>query len=281
MKTRAMQTWITAILGAWAAALLASCIAWSASAQEPDRSRSSLGLADTPDFSGTWERYTPPRDPNASPSRATPGAGGGLGPTFGGTPPPLKPEFLPAYEADLKTRQDAERRGEPIASANAQCIPEGMPAMMIALFPMEVLQTRGQLTIVQEAFSQIRRIYIGEDPPAIEDAEPSFFGHSGAKWDADTLVVETVGIKENVRYRNAPHSAAMRIVERMRMVGADRFEDQITIVDPEYLTGPWSWTWTYQRKPGYKMYEYVCEDNREFVDPDTGAQRMRLRNEAE
>jgi hypothetical protein len=29
------------------------------------------------------------------------------------------------------------------------------------------------------------------------------------------------------------------------------------------------------------MYEYVCEDNREFVDPDTGAQRMRFRNEAE
>jgi hypothetical protein len=67
----------------------------------------------------------------------------------------------------------------------------------------------------------------------------------------------------------------------MRMLDADRFENQITIVDPEYLTGSWSWTWTYQRKPGYKMYEYVCEDNREFVDPDTGTQRMRFRNEAE
>ena len=56
---------------------------------------------------------------------------------------------------------------------------------------------------------------------------------------------------------------------------------QITVVDPEYLTGPWSWTWTYQRKPGYKMYEYVCEDNREFADPDTGAQRMRFKNEGQ
>jgi len=278
MSVRAIRT--TTVAGACAAALLAVFVAWSASAQEPDRSRSSSGVAGMPDFSGTWERYTPPRDPNAPASRAAPGAGGGLGPTFGGAPPPLKAELVAAYEADLKLRQDAERRGEPIPSVNAQCIPEGMPGMMIALFPMEVLQTRGQLTIVQESFSQIRRIYIGENPPAIEDAEPTFFGHSGAKWEGDTLVVETVGIKENVRYRNAPHSAAMRIVERMRMVDADRFENQITVVDPEYLTGPWSWTWTYQRKPGYKMYEYVCEDNREFVDPDTGAQRMRFRNEA-
>jgi hypothetical protein len=280
MKTRAMQWRIAAVLRAFSAALLALYVA-GASAQEPDRSRSSVSVAGQPDFSGTWERYTPPRDPNAPPSRATRGAGGGLGPTFGGTPPPLRPELMAAYEADLRMRQEAERRGEPIPSANAQCIPEGMPAMMIALFPMEVLQTRGQLTIVQESFSQIRRIYIGEEPPAIEDAEPTFFGHSGAKWEGDTLVVETVGIKENVRYRNAPHSAEMRIVERMRMLDANRFENQITISDPEYLTEPWSWTWTYQRKPGYKMYEYVCEDNREFADPDTGAQRMRFRNDAE
>jgi hypothetical protein len=244
-------------------------------AQSSDDRRSHESVADRPDFSGTWERYTPPRDPNAPAARGTPGAG--LGPTFGGTPPPLKPEHAAAYEAEVKLRQEAERRGEPIPSANAQCIPDGMPAMMIALFPMEVLQTRGQVTIIQEAFSQIRRIYIGEDAPAIEDAEPTFFGHSGARWDGDTLVVETVGVKESVRYRNAPHSSEMRIHERMRFVAADRFENQITIVDPEYLTGPWSWTWTYQRKPGYKMYEYVCEDNREFVDPVTGAQRMRFK----
>jgi hypothetical protein len=281
MKTRAVHTETAAVGRAWAAALLAVCVCSAVSAQEQGSSRSSASVAGQPDFSGIWERYTPPRDPNASLSRATPGVGGGLGPTFGGSPPPLRPELVAAYEADLRMRQDAERRGEPIPSASAQCIPEGMPGMMIALFPMEVLQTRGQLTIVQEAFSQIRRIYIGEDPPAIEDAEPTFFGHSGAKWEGDTLVVETVGIKENVRYRNAPHSAAMRIVERMRMLAADRFENEITIVDPEYLTEPWSWTWTYQRKPGYKMYEYVCEDNREFADPDTGAQRMRFRNEAE
>ena len=275
-----MQT-AAAVLRTCASAWLALSVAWGASAQESDGSRSSSSVTGTPDFSGVWERYTPPRDPNAPTSRGTPGAGGGLGPTFAGAPPPLKPEFAAAYEADLRMRQEAERRGEPIPSPSAHCIPEGMPGMMIALFPMEVLQTRGQLTIVQESFSQIRRVYIGEDAPAIEDAEPTFFGHSGARWEGDTLVVETVGIKESVRYRNAPHSAQMRIVERMRMLDENRFENQITITDPEYFTAPWSWTWSYQRKPGYKMYEYVCEDNREFVDPDTGAQRMRFRNEAQ
>ncbi len=261
----------------FAVALLAVCALPSVHAQPPDRSRSSESAVGHPDFSGTWERYAPQRDPNAPPS----GVSGALGPAFAATPPPLKPEYAAAYAAEVKKRQDAERRGEPIANANAQCIPDGMPSMMLVIFPMEVLQTRGQLTIIEEAFNQIRRIYIGEDPPSIEDAEPSFFGHSGAKWDGDALVVETVGVKESVRYRSVPHSIQMRIHERMRMLDANRFENQITVTDPVYFSGAWSWTWTYQRKPGYKMYEYVCEDNREFVDPDTGSQRMRFKNKPE
>jgi hypothetical protein len=153
-----------------------------------------------------------------------------------------------------------------------------MPGMMIALFPMEVLQTRGQLTIVQEAFSQIRRIYIGEDPPAIEDAEPTFFGHSGAKWEGDTLVVETVAIKESVlSYQGLPHSDQMRITERLRLVAKDILHDQITIADPVVLESPVVYTLAYRRQPDYKMVEFVCENNREYID-ENGRVRMRLRD---
>ena len=62
----------------------------------------------------------------------------------------------------------------------------------------------------------------------------------------------------------------------MRMIDADHFENDVTVEDPEYLTGPWKWKWIYQRRPDYKMYEYVCEENREFADPETGAQRMKV-----
>ena len=79
-----------------------------------------------------------------------------------------------------------------------------------------------------------------------------------------------------MRFRNAPHSAAMRIHERMRRIDADHFENDVTVEDPEFLTGPWKWKWVYQRRPNYKMYEYVCEDNREYADPVTGKARMRI-----
>ncbi|HEY9183293.1 MAG TPA: hypothetical protein VIQ99_08845, partial [Gammaproteobacteria bacterium] len=63
---------------ACAAAVLVLCAMQPTGAQPLDRSRSSETVVGVPDFSGTWERFTPPRDPNAAPARGTPGAG--LGP---------------------------------------------------------------------------------------------------------------------------------------------------------------------------------------------------------
>ena len=41
----------------------------------------------------------------------------------------------------------------------------------------------------------------------IDEVPPGYYGHSVGKWDGDTLVIDTVGIKESVLgYQNTPHS---------------------------------------------------------------------------
>jgi hypothetical protein len=223
---------------------------------------------DRHDFSGTWDRYPQSLDSQLDPT---------VVPKPEDIPsPPLKAEFKPAYDADRKRRAEADKRGEPIATGYTHCLPDGMPSMMMAMFPMEVLQTKGQVTIIQEAYNQVRRIYVNDTLPAIEDAEPGFWGHSAGRWNGDTFVVDTVGIKESVQVRGVPHSANMRIHEEMKMLTPNHFQNEVTVTDPDYLTGPWKWKWVYQRRPNYKMFEYVCEDNREYADPDTGAARLRI-----
>ena len=129
------------------------------------------------------------------------------------------------------------RKGLPPPSSGMACMPEGVPGMMGATFPLEILETPGQVTIIEEAFNQVRRIYLNAPAIAPEDAEPRFAGHSVGKWEGTTLVVTTVGVKESVRFRNVPHSMRMRVTERMRMVSDEVLENQVTIDDPEYLTG--------------------------------------------
>ena len=221
---------------------------------------------------GAWDRPPPP----------TPEAG--LDPTIRAQPigmngvpdPPLKPQFVAAWRKVRADNAAAFARGEPPVTGYVKCLPDGIPAMMMAMFPLEVMQSKGRVTIIEEAYNQVRRIYLDEKQIAIDDAEPGFWGHSVGHWEGDTLVVNTVGIKENVRFRDVPHSDRMQIDERIRLIAPDYMQDKITVTDPKMLTAPWSWTWEYKRKSGYKLYEYVCEDNREYTDPDKGSQRLKL-----
>jgi hypothetical protein len=190
--------------------------------------------------------------------------------------PPLRQPHLDEWRALQAKNAELVRKGLPPPSTGMACMPEGMPGMMQATFPMEILETAGQITIIEEAFNQVRRIYLGAPALAPEDAEPRFAGQSTARWEGAVLVVTTVGVKDSVHFRNTPHSMKMRITERMRLINAEMLENQVTVEDPEYLTKPWTWTWMYKRWPGYKIQEYVCEDNRYFEDPTLRYQRLRV-----
>jgi hypothetical protein len=218
------------------------------------------------DLSGVWSPYRPGR-----------GADPALNP-----PPPspivLKPQYAKPYAARRAAEDEAIKRGEPLATAAVSCVPYGMPRMMaVALYPMELIQTLRQITIITEAFSEVRRIYLNQPQQPIEEVPPGYYGHSVGRWEGDTLVVDTVGIKEAVlSYQMLPHSSQMRIRERIRLVSTDMLHDQITIEDPVVLEKPVVYTLAYRRMPNYKMVEFVCENNREYVD-EKGAVRMRVR----
>ena len=212
------------------------------------------------DLSGAW-----------SPSRTT-----GPGAPAPPTPILLKPAYKGAYDAQKAKERAATARGEQLATKGL-CSPYGMPTMMqVAVYPMEVIQTPKQITMVAEAFSEVRRVYVGKEQAPIDDVPPGYYGRSVGKWEGDTLVVDTVGIKESVPgYQGMPHSDQMRITERIRRPSPDALHDQITIEDPVVLEKPVTYTLVYKLLPDYEMVEFVCDNNREYID-ENGIVRMRL-----
>jgi len=218
-----------------------------------------------PDFGGAWGPYRGGRgaDPKLAPPPATSLA--------------MKPEYAKAYEARRAAEAAANSRGEPLATASSACVPYGMPSMMsVAVYPIEIIQTPKQMTIIAEAFSEVRRVYIGKPQQKIDDVPPGYYGRSVGRWEGDTLIIDTVGIKESVQYQRMPHSDQMHISERMRLVAPDVLHDQITIEDPVVLEKPYTYTLAYRRMPDYEMVEFVCDNNREYVD-DQGVVRLKVR----
>jgi hypothetical protein len=262
MRRRLIASWIGRAVAVASAAAACLALEWPAAAQEVVKI---MGI------NGSWERYPslaaglgsetehlPPRPPTPIPD------------------PPLKPEYFDAWREARERERELTEQGLPPVNSGSACLPQGMPGMMMATFPMEVLETPGQVTFIQEAFNQVRRVYLDEELVAPEDAEPRFSGHSAGRWEGDRLVIETVGVKDYARFLNVPHSMNMRVVERIRLIDESYMENVVTVTDPEYLTEPWTWTWMYKRWPGYKLQEYVCEDNRYYQDPELGYQRLRI-----
>ena len=208
------------------------------------------------------------------------GGGRGVDPKLAPPPPgpiALRAPYAAPFEARRAADAEATRRGEPPPSDAVLCKPYGMPRMMaVASYPVEILQTPGQITMVTEAFSEVRRIYLDQPQQPIDEVPPGYYGHSVGRWEGDTLVVDTVGIKESVPgYNNIPHSDQMRIRERIRLVAPDVLHDQISIEDPVVLAQPVVYTLAYRKLPDYKMVEFICENNREYVD-EQGRVRMKL-----
>ena len=164
----------------------------------------------------------------------------------------LKPAYAKEYEAQRAADAEATKRGEPPPSAAVACMPYGMPRMMaVASYPVEILETPGQVTMITEAFSEVRRVFMDQPQLPIDEVPPGYYGHSVGRWDGETLVIDTVGIKESVPgYQNMPHSDQMRITERFRLVTPDVLHDQITIEDPVVLEKPVIYTLAYRRLRG-------------------------------
>ena len=185
--------------------------------------------------------------------------------TADGKPAPLRPEAAALLEKRLA---DADR-GYPFPITLASCLPGGMPMMMVAgaPYPIQILETAGQVTLLFEEQNHFRVIHLDGRHP--EDPDPSFMGHSIGHWEGNTLVVDTVGLTDRTTIDQVgmPHSDQLHVVERYRRVDDSTLEVLVTLTDAKTFTAPWQTRAVFKSvPPGTGIAEYVCENNRNAPD---------------
>src|SRR5215211_7132006 len=181
--------------------------------------------AQQPDFTGVWTTYTEPAQGRAG------GAGAGGGGRGAAPALPLTSEAqrkIAEYQALIKGTGD---------TPGGFCLGTGMPGSMLGSggYPMEIIQRPNQIMIVYEAHNEVRRVYLADRIVPEADRLPGRNGHSTARWEGDTLVVETTNLIEQVDQRYA-HSDKATIVERYRMTKGAKGERvlvaEMTMTDP-------------------------------------------------
>jgi hypothetical protein len=178
---------------------------------------------------------------------------------------PLTPEYQAILEANLENRTTGGQEYNPAIN----CLPAGMPRIMVAYDPLEIIVTPEITYVRSDHLPENRRIYTdGRDWPG--KIPPTFAGYSIGKWVGEigegryqALEVETRGMKgpRALDVNGLPlHSDNQTIVkERLFLDKANRdlLHNQITTIDHAY-TRPWTVMRDYRREADPMWVENNC-----------------------
>ena len=219
-----------------------------------------------PDLSGVWAflRQTP---------RVNVGIGGAGGtPLPDGSVPNILGQFwditfgmrepLPfqPWAAELRRKRMADNNQD---NPDAHCLPIGFMQLHTHPEPRKVVQTSSLIVIMWEANDGLRQIFLDGRPLPANDQQPWWYGYSIGRWDGDTLVVETNGLRDGgwLDVVGSPFTDAAKVTERFRRVNVGNLEIDVTVADPKAYTKPWTVTVKQRLMPDSELMEFICNEN--------------------
>jgi hypothetical protein len=266
--------------------LICSFVALPAAAKQQDA---------VPDFSGIWARTTFGYDLPVSgtgPLRNVARRPNGTSDAFKLVGDYNNPILQPWAAEVVKQHGAISLAGKSYPDLSNECRPLPTP-YVLRIAEMQMLQEKDRITILYVQDHQYRQVRLNTEHPA--KVIPSWQGDSVGHYEADTLVIDTVGIKTRpgsmIDMYGTPHTPALHVIERYRLVDGETarmaqeqneheygrpttepvyvdfnyrgkgLQVQFTVEDSGAFTRPWSSGVTYRRASVTEWGEIACAEN--------------------
>jgi len=210
-----------------------------------------------PDLSGIWDKGLLPQE--VPPPSLFSGSG----------PSQAFRDLKAALSGDLPmlpwaTQLKATRFGQNSKDhPDAHCLPLHPIQLHLHPQPRKIIQTRDLVMILYEANDGQRQIHLDGRPLPTNDPQPWWYGYSSGRWEGDTLVVNSLGFKDQswIDEWGTPGSEALKLTERITRPTFGRLQIQMTVEDPKTFTKPFSFTVEQRLMPDTELIEFVCGEN--------------------
>ena len=159
---------------------------------------------------------------------------------------------------DEGKRRQSTRQG----NGNRKADGWGFPMIMSAAAPIQFFMTRDKVIVIN-AYRDVTDIRIAPKHPVADDLWPTVFGDSIGHWEGDTLVVDTIAVKNPNEYFHGapPLSDNAHYRQRIHLEKPGRLLDDLTIDDPTTLTTPWVLHLVFVPAEGFERMVYDTFDN--------------------
>ena len=174
------------------------------------------------------------------------------------------PGGLP-YQPWLAALVEERTANQAIDDPHIRCLPDlflrayGLPHYL------KFVQTPDLLVMLNEYNGVYRQVFT-DGRPLPEDPNPSWQGYSTATWSGDTLVVGTIGFRDDlwIDWDGSMITEAAKVRERIRRIDFGHLDIEVTVDDPKAYTKPWTVTLRQQFAGDTELIDEICAEGEEF-----------------
>lgn len=165
--------------------------------------------------------------------------------------------YQPWAAALVKKRRGEQRVNDPMS----HCLPVGPVRLLTFNTPTKMVQTPNLLVTLNEWNASYRQIFTDGRPLPV-DPNPSWNGYSSGKWEGDTLVVQTNGLRDGLWLdaTGNPLTDEAHLTERYRRPNFGHLEIEITVSDPKAYTRSFTVTLSQILQLDGDLLEFVCNE---------------------
>jgi hypothetical protein len=174
------------------------------------------------------------------------------------------PGGLP-YQPWLAKLVDERTANQAIDDPHIRCLPDFFLRAYGLPHYLKFVQTPDLLVMLNEYNGTYRQVFTdGRSLP--EAPNPSWQGYSTAIWDGDTLVIDSIGFRDDlwIDWDGSMITEAAKVRERVRRPDFGHLEIEVTVDDPKAYSKPWSVTLRQQFAADTELIDEICAEGEKF-----------------
>ena len=166
--------------------------------------------------------------------------------------------YQPWLAALVKKRTAEDAKDDP----HVICLPDTFVRAYSLPHLLKFVQVPGLLVMLNEMNAGYRQVFT-DGRPLPEDPVPSWQGYSTAKWEGDTLVVNSAGFRDDIwiDWNGSVIGSSAKVQERIRRPDYGHLEIGVTIDDPKAYTRPWTVTLRQRLALNTELVDEICLEN--------------------
>jgi hypothetical protein len=156
---------------------------------------------------------------------------------------------------------------EAIDDPHIRCLPDNFLRAYGLPHLLKFVHTPGLLVVLNEMNAGYRQVFT-DGRPLPKDPNPSWQGYSSARWSGDTLVIDTIGLRDDtwIDWNGSVLTEAAKVREEIRRPGFGHLEIKVTVDDPKAYTKPWTVTLKQRIVVDTDLIDEICLENEKFED---------------